>query len=117
MEPFFNFQLILGHFPKTSLDAGLALYLGLVSIGNSKSHTAAGPQITSDYAIDVGFIGTNLKPILNLRVGSCNLGFNLTKAQQNPNDPRNMGLLIGRDIMSLWSITWHGPTSTVLVSD
>ena len=35
----------------------------------------------------------------NLRVGSCNLGFVLENNMLLPN-PQNMGLLIGRDIMS-----------------
>jgi len=41
----------------------------------------------------------------------------LEKALKDPNDPTNFGLLIGRDIMSHWHITWFGHTSTVFISE
>ncbi len=102
---------------RTSIDSTLAKRLQLMSIGSSTSHTAAGSQCTDDYAIDLTFIGSRLQSILNLRVGSCTLNFDLEKSQKKPNDLTNIGLLIGRDVMSLWNVTWHGPTSTVFISD
>ncbi len=33
------------------------------------------------------------------------------------NEKEQINFLIGRDILSHWSLTWHGPTSTVLISD
>lgn len=102
---------------RTSIDITLAEKLKLIPIGASKSLTAAGLKKTNDYAIDLTFIGTKLQSILNLKVGSCTLNFNLEKSQGNVNDPTNIGLLIGRDIMSLWNLIWHGPTSTVFISD
>jgi hypothetical protein len=35
----------------------------------------------------------------------------------NPNDPRNFGVLLGRDVMARWNIVWNGLTSTVFISD
>ena len=102
---------------RTSIDSSLAKRLNLLPIGVSTSHTAAGPQRMSDYAIDLTFIGSKLQSVLDLRIGSCVLNFDLNKAQKNANDATNIGLLIGRDVMSLWSVTWHGPTSTVFISD
>ena len=102
---------------RTSIDFTLAKKLNLIPIGISETQTAAGLQKTLDHAVDISFIGSNLKKILNLKIGSCRLGLNIEDALKDPNDPKNMGLLIGRDIMSLWNITWHGPTSTVFISD
>ena len=116
---------VTGHFDtgatRTSIDSRLASKLGLSPIGFTTSNTAAGPQGTPDYAIDMSFM-SNLRPFLDLRVGSCNLPFDLNEAQSSsdfkkPLNPQNIGLLIGRDIMAFWNITWNGPTSTVFVSD
>ena len=112
---------VIGHLDtgstRTSIDASLATHLELTSVGSSSSRTAAGLQETPDYTVNLSFIGYGLRQIHDLKVGSCNLGFDLTEAQANPMNVRNMGLLIGRDVMSLWNITWHGPTSTVFISD
>ncbi|GHV72172.1 hypothetical protein AGMMS49928_28290 [Spirochaetia bacterium] len=70
-----------------------------------------------NFAIDIGFPNTGLSPFVNLRIGSCRLKFDLQKNLENPNVPRNFGLLLGRDIMSKWVITWDGLTSTVIISD
>lgn len=102
---------------RTSIDSSLAEKLQLITTGSSTSRTASGLQRTNDYAIDLTFIGSKLRAILNLRVSSCTLGFDLEKSQKTPNDLTNIGLLIGRDVMSLWNITWHVPTSTVFISD
>ncbi len=102
---------------RTSIDTHLAQYLNLIPIGMSTAITAAGPQKTNDYAIDLTFIGSQLRPALNLRVGSCTLNFDPNKAKENLRNSKNTGLLIGRDVMSRWNLTWNGPTSTVFISD
>lgn len=100
----------------TAIDIGLADHLNLHAIGQSEISTAAGKQIMPNFAIDINFLNTRLSPYYNLRVGSCRLGFDL---EDNANLPRphNMGILIGRDIMSKWNIIWNGTTSTVFISD
>jgi len=113
---------VMAHFDTgaslTTIDAQLATHLGIISTGSSPISTANGIANTPNYAVDVSFINTPLKSIVNLQVSSCNLAhFNLSQALSNPSDPRNFGVLIGRDIMSLWNIVWNGPTSTVLISD
>ena len=102
---------------RTSIDQQLAIDLGLTQTGVGNSMTAAGQHTSPNYAIDLAFVGTNLKTIINLQVGSCKLPFDKTKHQANQSDPTNFGLLLGRDIMQLWHITWHGPTSSVYISD
>ena len=114
-------MLVMGHFDTgasvTSIDTQLAGFLGLVPVGFSTSHTAAGPSRMPCYAVDVSFPGTSLRPRENLMVGSCKLPFDLEKAKAEPRDARNFGLLIGRDIMARWNVCWNGTTSTVTVGD
>jgi hypothetical protein len=100
----------------TSIDINLAKYLRLISTGQSTSRTAAGPQSTPDFVINLTF-RANLSPFINLQTGSCDLGFNLQQCLSNPNDPKNFGILIGRDVMARWNIIWNGPTSTAFISD
>ena len=105
---------------KTVIDSQIAEDLGLVPAGVSRSITANGAINTPDYFVDVSFSNSKLRSIANLQVGSCNLvGFELApgKTSQTGRGPKNIGALIGRDIMSIWNIVWHGPTSTVLISD
>jgi hypothetical protein len=94
----------------------LAKHLGLVSTGQSTSGTAAGPQSMPTFVIDLSFRGV-LSPFQNLQIGSCKLGFDLQYCLSNPNDPRNFGVLLGRDVMARWNIVWNGLTSTVFISD
>jgi hypothetical protein len=101
---------------RTYIDIGLAEYLTLTPTGSSESKTASGVQTMPDFVIDLS-LRTPLSPFLNLRIGSCKLGFNLQQCLANPNDPRNISILIGRDVMSKWNIVWNGPTSTVFISD
>lgn len=113
---------VMAHFDTgaslTTIDSRLATHLGLTATGVSPISTANGVTNTSNYALDVAFVNTSLRRIVNLQVSSCTLAhFNLQTALTNPNDQRNFGVLIGRDIMSLWNIVWNGPTSTVLISD
>ena len=100
----------------TSIDIGLAKHLNLLTMGQTESRTAAGLQTMPNFAIDILFPTTSLSPFYNLRVGSCNLGFDLAN-NMKPDKMQNMGLLIGRDIMSRWNIVWNGLSSTVIVSD
>ena len=101
----------------TAIDEKLAKYLKLVSIGLSPSRTADGLKETPDYSINLSFKNYGLRPYNDLNVGSCNLNFNLKEALKSPTNITNFGLLIGRDIMANWNIVWHGPTSTVFISD
>jgi hypothetical protein len=100
----------------TSIDIALAKHLNLVPTGQSTSRTAAGPSNMPDFVIDLSF-RASLSPFPNLQIGSCDLGFNLQQCLSDPNNPGNFGILIGRDVMSRWNIVWHGPTSTVFISD
>jgi hypothetical protein len=112
---------VMAHFDTgasiTSIDISLAKYLNLISTGTTEIRTASGHQVMSNFAIDVSFPNSNLSPFHNLHISSCILGFDLEKNKENQNDPRNFGLLIGRDIMSRWTIVWNGPSSTVIISD
>lgn len=102
----------------TSIDKTLASYLGLVPTGQQQAATASGLAIVEMYAADIAFLNTPLISIPNLQVGSCTLPhFNLENCLADPTLPTNFGVLIGRDLLSRWSITWHGPTSTVFISD
>jgi len=112
--------VVMAHFDtgasSTSIDIELAKYLNLLATGRSENKTASGPQIMPTFAIDISFPSTQLKPFQNLRINSCRLGFDLEKNKTSLN-VKNMGILIGRDIMSHWNIIWNGPTSSVIVSD
>ena len=92
-----NSITVVGHLDtgasRTAIDTSVAKYLELVPIGASSSHTAAGVRETPDYTVNMSFTGSGLRQILNIRVGSCNLPFNLKEAHSNPKNPKNMGLL------------------------
>ncbi|MCL2441083.1 MAG: retropepsin-like domain-containing protein [Treponema sp.] len=113
--------VVMAHFDTgasiTSIDINLAKYLKLQSVGQSESYTASGSQIMPNFAVDISFPNTRLSPFFDLRVGSCRLNFDLDKNLENPNVPKNFGLLLGRDIMSRWIVFWDGQTSTVTISD
>jgi hypothetical protein len=100
----------------TSIDIELAKHLKLFAMGQSENRTASGPQVMPNFAVDINFPTTELSPFFNLLIGSCRLDFDLAN-NMNPSKPQNMGILIGRDIMSRWNITWNGPTSTVIIGD
>ena len=112
--------VVMAHFDTgasaTSIDIELAKHLNLLATGQSENRTASGPQVMPNFAVDISFPATQLNPFHNLRIGSCRLGFNLANNITSPK-PQNMGILIGRDIMSRWNIIWNGPTSTVIISD
>jgi hypothetical protein len=100
---------------KTSIDINLANHLRLNPTGDSTIVTASGPIRMPDFSIDLSFANTSLSPFVNLKISSCKLGFDLSNT--SPNDQKNFGILLGRDIMSLWNIVWNGPTSTVFIYD
>ncbi len=104
---------------KTMIDSRIAKHLNLISVGVSKSATASGIIETPDYFVDIAFLNTMLRPINNLQVGSSALPhYDLQlSADGHSGTQKGFGVLIGRDIMSIWNIVWHGPTSTVLISD
>jgi hypothetical protein len=112
---------VMAHFDTgasvTSIDIELAQYLNLVSLGQSESYTASGPQVMPKFALDLSFPNTALSPFVNLNIGSCHLKFDLQESLKNHNDPQNFGILLGRDIMARWNIVWNGPTSTIFISD
>ena len=102
---------------RTCIDTKIASYLSLPAVGMSPSHTAGGIIHTPDYAVDILFPGTELKPFTDLPVGSCKLPFSLDFTSADFLSERNIGMLIGRDIMSRWNIVWNGPTSSVFIAD
>jgi hypothetical protein len=112
--------VVIAHFDTgasvTSIDIELAKHLNFLVTGQSESRTASGPQIMPNFAVDISFPSTGLSPFYNLLIGSCRLDFDLAN-NMDPSKPQNMGILIGRDIMSRWNIIWNGPTSTVIISD
>ena len=113
--------LVMGHLDtgasKTAIDLSLAEALRLDSIGMGSSNSAAGKFTSPDFAVDLSFTGTMLQSVQNLNVSSCNLMFSLAECQKNPDNQKNIGILIGRDVMSRWHITWDGRSSTVVISD
>ena len=112
---------ILAHFDtgasKTSIDTALAERLGLVAVGLSEIHTAAGSVLMPNFAVDISFPGTKLQPFINIPISSCKLNVKMDQNGEIAMSPQNFGLLIGRDIMSRWNIVWNGPTSSVFISD
>ncbi|GAB6392959.1 MAG: cellular and retroviral pepsin-like aspartate proteases [Treponematales bacterium] len=112
---------VMGHFDtgatKTSIDITLAQHLSLKPLGISTIYTAAGAQAMPDFAIDLSFPNTKLSSAVNLKIGSCKLNWMMPDNPQSLNNPKNFGILLGRDIMARWNIVWNGPTSTVFISD
>lgn len=115
-------MMVVAHFDTgasiTAIDKKLANYLALNSIGVGSVNTASGVSDTNYYSIDMHFVNTPLKSISDLRVNEVDLKhFNLQSCLSNPNEENNFGLLLGRDVMANWSIFWHGPSSSVFISD
>lgn len=113
---------VMAHFDTgasmTTVDTEIAAHLNLLPTGRQKTSTAGGLINNNTYAVDLVFLNSQLRGVQNLQIGSCPLPhFNLNSAISNPADLTNFGVLIGRDLMSKWNITWHGPTSTILLSD
>jgi hypothetical protein len=102
---------------KSSIDLGLAAALEFETVGVSSHFTAAGPMSALNFVADVSFPNVDLRGFSNLEIGSCKLPFDINLVDIDPMAIRNVGMLIGRDIMSKWNIVWNGPTSTVFISD
>jgi hypothetical protein len=102
---------------RTTISSVIAQHLNLVQTGVAPAQTANGPTLNPTYAVDLLFGASTLAAKSDLSVGSCTLPFDLAVLAAAPNDPRNIGLLIGRDVMAAWHIMWDGPTSTVIISD
>jgi len=98
----------------SSIDTELAGQLGLRPVGLSVVMTAGGPCELPNYVIDLHFPGSTLSSFIGLPIGSAHLGFNLGNTARN--HPQ-IGLLIGRDVMSRWNIVWNGPASAVTIND
>jgi len=118
-EPLRKIQ-VFAHFDtgasRTSIDIGLAKYLNLLQTGVGRVKTAGGIQFFPNFVADISLVNTALKPFINLEIGSCDLSFDFKENAINPSMD-NFGLLIGRDMMSRWHVTWNGPTSSVIISD
>ncbi len=116
-----NFISLMAHFDTgtndTIIDVSIPRRLGLLSVGKKYRHTGGGRIESANYVIDLSFPNTALKPFHNLSVGTCALPFRLEENEQNPENCKNFGILIGRDVMSHWTIIWNGPTSTVIITD
>ena len=102
---------------QTAIDESIADYLKLPAISSLQINTAAGPTESQGYSINLNFTRQNLQQKPNLNVNSVKLNFFNLKKTLAGDTNANIGVLIGRDVMSNWSITWHGPSSTVLISD
>lgn len=103
----------------TCIGSDVASELGIPPTGVSPSNTAGGIVNNPNYCIDLAFMGTaaRLKGFQNLQVGSCPLPYVHTLHATNNTDPRNFGVLIGRDVLSTWMFVWNGPTSIVSIAD
>lgn len=103
----------------TFIGTEVASELGLLPIGMGQSTTANGPAQSPNYCIDLSFVGpaARLHGFPDLVVGSCPLPYMHTAHAGNTTDPRNFGVLIGRDILAKWMFVWNGPTSTVFIAD
>ena len=88
-----------------------------INVPVAVSQSVSGKFTSPDFAVDLSFTGTTLRSVKNLNVRSCNLMFDLAERQRNPDSQKNIGILIGRDVMSQWHITWDGRSSTVVISD
>jgi hypothetical protein len=89
----------------TSIDQSVATTLGLRVRGYTTVHTANGPVNVGQYLISLAFPGTQLKGQNLLMVNSVNLS------------GQPFQVLIGRDLMSLWSITYNGPAGFISIAD
>ena len=102
----------------TYLSEKIANFLDLNVLGGSKVSTAYNQMDSKKYAVDFLFFNSALKPFENYEVWSfLPHKYEIKTSLNSPEDYKNYGVLIGRDIMSFWNICWDGPTSTVIISD
>jgi len=102
---------------KTHLSYKITEYLSLSKKGAKQNVPTGGGLIdTKTYSIDLKFVDYNLDPFLNLDIGSLDkFPFSFEKALDYPEEQKNIGVLVGRDILSRWNMCWDGPTSTVTI--
>jgi len=101
----------------TAISRIIANYLNLDPIGFSQINTAAGQAVYPDFSVDILFPSVALKSFENIKVGTCDLPFDLNLPIDEYSSKNNFGVLIGRDMMSRWNIVWNGPTSSVFISE
>lgn len=89
----------------TSIDSSIVSALQLKTRGYTQTHTANGPTSVSQHQISLNFPGTNLTGRQIQTVQSVNLA------------GQPFGVLIGRDLMASWSITYNGTTGFVCIAD
>ena len=102
---------------RTCISGLVASILELSPVGFSKAHTASGVEEFADYAVDVQFPDAGLRGFEDVNVGSCNLPYRHDLPDEYRMAATNIGALIGRDMMSRWSIVWNGPSSSVFLSE
>jgi hypothetical protein len=102
---------------RTCISDIIATDLELDQVGFTQTTTAGGPIISPDYAVDILLPKSNMKGFQDFVVGSCALPYRKNPINRDVMAQSNFGVLIGRDMMAKWSIVWHGPTSSVFISD
>lgn len=89
----------------TSIDTAIVSALNLTVRGYTQTHTANGPVNVTQHQVSIGFPGINLTGRQIQTVQTVNLS------------GQPYGMLIGRDIMISWSITYNGTTGFVCIAD
>lgn len=89
----------------TSIDNAIVTQLGLKVRGYNQTHTANGVMNVSQHQISLNFARTNLT------------GRQVQTVQAVDLSGQPFGMLIGRDIMMSWSITYNGTTGFVCIAD
>ncbi len=101
---------------RTCLAREIVAHLGLAQTGEDAAHTQAGPMLAATHTIDLRFVGTSLAPKLGLAVSSLPLPFTMAAHGANAEDPANVGVLIGLDVLRSWHMTWDGPRGVVAIT-
>jgi hypothetical protein len=89
----------------TSIDYTLATALGLRIRGYNQTHTANGVVIVPQHQISLGFPDANFAERAVQTVQATNLA------------GQAFHVLIGRDLMASWSMTYNGPAGFVSISE
>lgn len=89
----------------TSIDHSIITSLGLKTRGYTQTATANGEMRVSQHLVSLSFPGVNLKNKPLHTVQSVNL------------EGQPFKVLIGRDLMASWTITYNGPAGFVSIAD
>lgn len=89
----------------TSIDSSLITALNLQTRGFQRTITANGSILTSLHFVSIDFPGSGLRGKPTHQVQAVNLS------------EQSFQVLIGRDLMTSWSITYNGPAGFVSISD